>query len=57
LVDALGLRRGEPLAEFTNAGFFDAERARLDELTLAATESRAGADLGHHDHLWRSTGE
>lgn len=33
---ALGLRRGEPLADFTYAGFFDAERTRLDELTLAA---------------------
>ncbi len=37
---------GEPLAEFAYAGFADAERARLDELTLVATESRAGADLG-----------
>ena len=46
LGEALGLRRGEPLAEFTYAGFFDAERAHLDELTLVATESRAGADLG-----------
>ena len=46
LGEALRLRRGEPLAEFTYAGFFDAERARLDELTLVAIESRAGADLG-----------
>ncbi|HJZ02390.1 MAG TPA: BTAD domain-containing putative transcriptional regulator, partial [Streptosporangiaceae bacterium] len=46
LAAALGLRRGEPLAEFAYAGFFDAERTRLDELTLLATESRAGADLG-----------
>ena len=46
LGEALGLRRGEPLAEFTYAGFFDAERARLDELTLVAIETRAGADLG-----------
>jgi DNA-binding SARP family transcriptional activator len=46
LGEALGLRRGEPLAEFTYASFFDAERAYLDELTLAAIESRAGADLG-----------
>jgi predicted ATPase/DNA-binding SARP family transcriptional activator len=45
LSEALGLRRGEPLTEFTYAGFFDAERARLDELTLVAIESRAGADL------------
>jgi LuxR family transcriptional regulator, maltose regulon positive regulatory protein len=53
LGEALGLRRGEPLAEFTYAGFFDAERTRLNELTLVATESRAGADLGlgHHGEL------
>jgi predicted ATPase/DNA-binding SARP family transcriptional activator len=50
LGEALGLRRGEPLAEFTYAGFFDAERARLDELTLVAMESRAGADLGLGRH-------
>jgi DNA-binding SARP family transcriptional activator len=50
---ALGLRRGEPLADFTYAGFFDAERTRLDELTLAAIESRGGADLmlGRHGEL------
>jgi DNA-binding SARP family transcriptional activator len=53
LGEALGLRRGEPLAEFTYAGFFDAERTRLNELTLVATESRAGADLGlgHYGEL------
>jgi predicted ATPase/DNA-binding SARP family transcriptional activator len=53
LGEALGLRRGEPLAEFAYAGFADAERARLDELTLVATESRAGADLalGRHGEL------
>ena len=45
LGEALGLRRGEPLAEFADAGFADAERAHLDELTLVATEARAGADL------------
>ena len=50
LGEALGLRRGEPLAEFTHAGFFDAERAHLDELTLVAIESRAGADLGLGRH-------
>jgi predicted ATPase/DNA-binding SARP family transcriptional activator len=50
LGEALGLRRGEPLAEFAYAGFFDAERARLDELTLVALESRAGADLGLGRH-------
>ena len=53
LGEALGLRRGEPLADFTYAGLFDAERARLDELTLVAIESRAGADLslGRHSEL------
>jgi LuxR family maltose regulon positive regulatory protein len=45
LGEALRLRRGEPLAEFTYASFFDAERVHLDELTLVAIESRAGADL------------
>ena len=53
LGEALGLRRGEPLAEFTYAGFFDAERAHLGELTLVAIEARAGADLrlGRHGEL------
>jgi predicted ATPase/DNA-binding SARP family transcriptional activator len=53
LSEALGLRRGEPLAEFADAGFADAERAHLDELTLIAVEARAGADLmlGRHGEL------
>ena len=53
LGEALGLRRGEPLAEFAGAGFADGERAHLDELTLVATEVRAGADLmlGRHGEL------
>ena len=53
LGEALGLRRGEPLAEFADAGFADAERAHLDELTLVAIEARAGADLmlGRHGEL------
>ena len=53
LGQALGLRRGEPLADFVYAGFFDAERARLDELVLVAIETRAGADLvlGRHGEL------
>src|ERR1700684_860523 len=42
--------RGAPLAEFAYASLFDAARARLDELTLAAIESRAGADLGLGRH-------
>ena len=50
LGEALRLRRGEPLAEFTHAGFLDAKRAHLDELTLVAIESRAGADLGLGRH-------
>jgi predicted ATPase/DNA-binding SARP family transcriptional activator len=50
LGEALGLRLGEPLAEFAYAGFADAERARLDELTLVATESRADTDLGLGRH-------
>jgi LuxR family maltose regulon positive regulatory protein len=50
LGEALCLRRGEPLAEFIYAGFFDAERAHLDELTLVAIESWAGADLGLGRH-------
>ena len=45
LTEALGLRRGEPLAEFAGAGFADAERAHLEELLLVAVEARAGADL------------
>ena len=53
LGEALGLRRGEPLAEFAYAGFADAERAHLEELTLVAVEARAGADLmlGRHGEL------
>ncbi len=46
LGEAMRLRRGEPLAEFAYAGLFAAERAHLDELTLVAIESRAGAELG-----------
>ncbi len=53
LDEALVLRRGEPLAEFAYAGFAEAERAHLDELTLVAIEARAGADLalGRHAEL------
>jgi DNA-binding SARP family transcriptional activator len=53
LDEALGLRRGEPLAEFAYVGFAEAERAQLDELTLVAIETRAGADLvlGRHEQL------
>ena len=53
LGEALRLRRGEPLTEFAYAGFADAERTRLAELTLVAIESRAEADLvlGRHGEL------
>ena len=53
LGEALRLRRGEPLAEFAYAGFADAERAHLDELTLVAFEARVGADwsLGRHGEV------
>ena len=53
LRQALQLRRGEPLSEFAYAGFADAERARLDDLTLVAIEARAEADLvlGRHGEL------
>jgi predicted ATPase/DNA-binding SARP family transcriptional activator len=53
LGEALRLRRGEPLTEFAYAGFADAERARLDELTLVAIETRVEADLvlGRHGEL------
>jgi predicted ATPase/DNA-binding SARP family transcriptional activator len=50
LGEALGLRRGDPLAEFTYAGFFDAERAHLGELSLVAIEAKAWADLGLGRH-------
>ncbi|HEX3842267.1 MAG TPA: BTAD domain-containing putative transcriptional regulator [Acidimicrobiales bacterium] len=50
LGEALELRRGEPLAEFAYAGFADAERAHLDELTLVAVEARAGASLSMDRH-------
>ncbi len=45
LSEALELRRGDPLSEFAYAGFADTERAHLGELTLAALETRAEAEL------------
>ncbi len=53
LGEALQLRRGEPLTEFAYAGFADAERAHLAEVTLVAIETRAEADLalGRHGEL------
>ena len=53
LGEALQLRRGEPLTEFAYAGFADAERAHLADLTLVAIETRVEADLllGRHGEL------
>ena len=45
LGEALRLRRGEPLAEFGDAGLFDAERAHLDELTLRAVAIASPASM------------
>src|SRR5689334_5146499 len=43
--DALALRRGEPLAEFTFDSFAQEEIARLTELVLEAEEVRVDAEL------------
>jgi DNA-binding SARP family transcriptional activator len=50
LADALRLWRGPVLADFADAPFVQAERARLSELRLAALEDRLSADLriGRH---------
>ncbi|MEV4817517.1 ATP-binding protein [Micromonospora tulbaghiae] len=45
LRDALGLWRGEPLADVTGAPFADAEAARLRDARLAAVEDRVEAEL------------
>ncbi|WP_433463223.1 BTAD domain-containing putative transcriptional regulator [Spirillospora sp. CA-128828] len=45
LADALALWRGPAFADFGDASFADPESARLDELRLAAMESRAEARL------------
>src|SRR5262245_34047377 len=45
LCAALGLWRGEPLAEFTYEPFAQSEIARLREARLAAVEDRIDADL------------
>jgi predicted ATPase/DNA-binding SARP family transcriptional activator len=50
LGQALSLRRGEPLAEFAYAGFADAERAHLEELSLLACEAKAEAELAVGGH-------
>jgi DNA-binding SARP family transcriptional activator len=45
LAEALGLWRGPAYAEFSDAEFAAAERVRLDELRLRATEDLAEAQL------------
>jgi peptide/nickel transport system substrate-binding protein len=50
---ALGLWRGQVLADLADYAFTRPEAARLEELRLAATEARIDADLalGRHDAL------
>ena len=53
LRQALGLWRGEPLADLSFEPFAAAEVARLEELRLGAIEDRVDAELalGHHAEL------
>lgn len=53
LREALGLWRGEPLADLAYEAFCQSDVARLDELRLAALEDRIAADLelGHAAEL------
>jgi DNA-binding SARP family transcriptional activator len=53
LREALGLWRGQPLAEFTEVPFAQAEIPRLEQQRLAALEARLQADLalGRHAEL------
>ncbi|WP_369134807.1 BTAD domain-containing putative transcriptional regulator [Modestobacter sp. I12A-02662] len=53
LQDALRLWRGPVLADFGDAPFVQAERARLDDLRLTALEGRLSADLalGRHARI------
>ena len=53
LVEALGLWRGDPLAEFRREPFAEAAAARLAELRLDAVAQRIDADLqlGRHEAL------
>jgi YVTN family beta-propeller protein len=53
LRQALGLWRGDVLADLADYGFTRPEAARLEELRLAAVEARVEADLalGRHDAL------
>jgi DNA-binding SARP family transcriptional activator len=50
LREALTLWRGQPLAEFADHGFAQAEIARLDELRLACVEQRIDAELAQGRH-------
>ena len=58
LGEALGLRRGEPLAEFAYAGFAEAERAHLDELSpgRGRVPCRSGPGAGPPRGADRRTG-
>ena len=53
LEDALGLWRGQPLADLVYEQFAQAEIARLEELRLSVVEDRleAGLELGRHGDL------
>ncbi len=53
LQEALALWRGPVLADFADAPFVQAERARLDDLRLTAVEDRLDADLriGRHARI------
>lgn len=50
LGQALALWRGQVLADFPDAAFARAERARLEELRLGVLEDRIGADLARRRH-------
>jgi len=50
LRDALGLWRGQPLADFAFEPFAQGEVARLEEARLAAVEDRIDADLALGEH-------
>ncbi len=53
LTDALGIWRGEPLADLAYESFCQSEISRLEELRIAALEDRVAADLelGRHAEL------
>ncbi len=51
LVEALGMWRGSPLADFTYESFARGEIVRLEELRLAVVEDRVAADLASGLHV------